>query len=145
DGACPDDPTSSCTLIRDNTVRNNDNANVPAFGLAGSVPVGTGIEISGGQNDTIEGNRLIDNGSWGILVHDYPDTGPPPPVADCSGGTQAGDACFFQAFGNVVRDNSFTHDGFFGNPGNADIGNESSSVVQGNCFSSNTDSAGTLS
>jgi len=149
DGACPPGQTgptgtSSCTVIRNNYVHDNNNPNVPAFGLSGEAPIGTGIEISGGQNDTIVGNRIVRNGSWGVLIHDFPDTEEPPPVSHCEGGIQTGPVCFFQAFGNEVAGNTFTNNGFFGNPGNADIGNEASSAVPGNCFHDNTDTSGTL-
>jgi hypothetical protein len=52
--ACPNGETgptgtSSCTVIRDNYVHDNNNPNVPQFGIAGAAPVGTGIELAGGE------------------------------------------------------------------------------------------------
>jgi hypothetical protein len=81
-------PESSVPFVRD-----NNNPNVPSFGIAGAAPVGTGIEISGGQNDTVVGNRIVHNGSWGVLVHDFPDDETPPPVSNCVGGIQTGPIC----------------------------------------------------
>ncbi|MDP9341441.1 MAG: hypothetical protein M3Q23_04855 [Actinomycetota bacterium] len=149
EGACPAGQTGptgtgSCTVFRFNHVHDNNSPNVPSFGIAGAAPVGTGIETSGGQNDTVVGNRIVHNGSWGMLIHDFPDDETPPPMSNCEGGIQTGPICYFQAFGNEVAGNQFTNNGFFGNPGNADIGNATVSVVPGNCFHDNTDTSGTL-
>ena len=86
-GACPDDASQSCTLIQFNYVHDNNNPNTPGLGLAGSVPIGTGIEISGGRNDTVRGNKVTNNGAWGILINDYPDFSAPTASTYCQGGT----------------------------------------------------------
>jgi hypothetical protein len=91
DGACPGDgvgPTGShsCTLFRGNFIHDNNNPNVPNAGSAAFGPVGTGMVLAGGRNDTVIDNRVQNQGSWGILVVPYPDAGPPPPVAHCEGG-----------------------------------------------------------
>jgi hypothetical protein len=149
-GACPGGGTGptgshSCTIIRNNHVHDNNNPNVPAAGITAAAPVGSGIEISGGSNDTIIGNLVDNNGAWGVIIHDFPDTSTPPPVAHCTGGINlAGAACYFMASGNEVIANVFAHNGFFGNPGNGDVGNAASAVAPGNCFGGNQDLSGTL-
>src|SRR5437879_9295000 len=50
-GLCPSG-TGSCTFVRRNFVHDNNNPNVPAFGLAGEAPAGAGIEIVGATFDT---------------------------------------------------------------------------------------------
>lgn len=69
---CPGRSTQSCTMIRGNFVHDNNDPNVPAFGISGSSLVGAGIEISGGVFDTVAGNRIERQGSRGIVVHDSP-------------------------------------------------------------------------
>src|SRR3989454_1956018 len=78
DGACPAGgvgPTRShsCTLFRKNYIHDNNNPNVPSAGSAAFGPVGTGMVIAGGRNDTIIDNRVRNQGSWGILVVPFPD------------------------------------------------------------------------
>ncbi len=150
DGACPNrDPgplgTGSCTIFRGNLVHDNNNPNSPTDATTALVPIGTGIEVVGGQNDSFVGNTVVRNGGWGILLHDYPDSETPPPGANCQGGTGSGDVCFFMSFGNETAGNHLANNGFFGNPGNVDLGNEASSVTPGNCFHDNTDPAGLTS
>jgi hypothetical protein len=72
DGRCPASATQSCTIIEDNLVQDNNNANTPANGIL--APVGTGIQLAGGEYDTVTGNTIKNQGSWGVLVTDYPDT-----------------------------------------------------------------------
>jgi hypothetical protein len=86
DGACPNDPTKSCTLIQRNYVHDNNNPNVPAFSLAAGSPVGTGIDLSGGRNNTVQYNLVVRNGAWGILANDYPDPSLPAVPTWCAGG-----------------------------------------------------------
>ena len=142
-GLCPDG-TGSCTFIQRNHVHDNNDANAPAAGLAGEAPVGTGIELVGGMFDTIQDNLVENNGAWGIVVHDYPDSETPPPIATCQGGTQLGDVCFFNAKGNIVTRNQLVNNGFFGNPTNGDLANEASATPK-NCFFGNMDPAGLTS
>jgi hypothetical protein len=160
DGACPADPTQSCTLIQFNYVHDNNNPNTPGLGLAGAVPIGTGIEISGGRNDTVRGNKVVNNGAWGILINDYPDLSTPSVPTWCKGGTvgftpTGKDAevlaplltviggptipCYFHAFGNRIIDNVFAGNGSFGNPTNGDLGNFALDYPINNCFVDNVD------
>jgi microcompartment protein CcmK/EutM len=153
DGACPDNGTGptgshSCTVFENNYIHDNNNPNVPATGIAGASPVGTGIFISGGRNDTIANNRIEHNGAWGVLVVLFPDTGTPPPVAHCVGGDPNGlpalglKGCLYPAFGNEVAGNAFQNNGAFGNPTNGDIGLIAEQYDPGNCFHGNTDPGG---
>ncbi|MHB8467658.1 MAG: hypothetical protein ACYDH6_02945 [Acidimicrobiales bacterium] len=155
DGACPGTstqigpglstgPARHCTIIDDNVVDHNNDPNVPGSGIAGSAPVGTGIELSGTENILVRGNSVHDNGAWGIVVHDYPDTETPPPVAHCQGGVGVGaaPACLFQAYGNEVASNRLAHNGFFGNLTNGDLADDTSPHAPGNCFHDNVDVQG---
>jgi hypothetical protein len=170
-GACPNPNeisavgTHSCTIWRNNNFHDNNNPNVPGAGtggLAGSAPVGSGLVLAGTENDTVIGNIFARNGSWGVLVTDLPDEEDPPkdiPSQNCNGGISllpngspaigtvysGGALCYFQAFGNDVRDNRFVGNGFYKNPGNADIGLFALPHNPGNCFSGNTDPAGLTS
>src|SRR5205823_5658777 len=121
-GQCPGG-TGSCTIFRRNHVHDNNNPNVPAAGISGEAPVGTGIEIVGGMFDTIEDNVVENQGAWGIVTHDFPDTETPPPIAHCEGGIQSGPVCVFEAKGNVTTGNLLQNNGFFGNPTNGDLAN----------------------
>lgn len=62
-------------------MHDNNNPNVPGAGSAAAGPVGTGMSLSGGRNDTILNNVFTNNGAWGIILVPYPDSGPP-----CTGG-----------------------------------------------------------
>ena len=143
DGRCPGSATKICTLIRNNYVHDNNNPNVPGFGIAASGAVGAGIELAGASYNNVYGNRVENEGSWGIIVHDLPDTETPPPASHCQGGVQLPGACDFISKGNLVHDNVFRHNGGFGNPSNGDLGNQST-ADPGNCFYGNTDAAGPL-
>jgi hypothetical protein len=127
----------------DNYVHDNNNPNVPTAGGAAAGPVGTGMSISGGRDDTIIGNRFIDNDAWGLVLVPYLDSGAP-----CTGGTMnepTSGRCLFDDWGDAVLDNTFADDGGYGHPTNGDIGwvnYESGHPTP--CFSGNTDSTGTL-
>jgi hypothetical protein len=142
-GACPDGP-GSCTIIQRNYVHDNNNPNVPLSGIAGEAPTGAGIEISGGSFDTVTDNRVENQGAWGIVIHDFPDTETPPPLSHCQGGVGQGSTCLFPAMGNLITQNQLAGNGFFGNPSNGDLANESSANPR-NCFSGNVDLAGLTS
>ncbi len=158
DGSCPDEPTRSCTLIRRNHVHDNNNPDTPALGLTAGAPVGTGIDLSGGRNNTVRDNLVENNGAWGILVNDYPDpTGPevpaycaggtigfqPPPPYDAFFGAVFGPMvpCYFHAFGNQVLENRLASNGTFANPTNGDLANAALPYPTTNCFAGNVDPA----
>jgi hypothetical protein len=150
DGACPDHPGKSCTFIQRNFVHDNNNPNTPVFGLTAGSPVGTGIDLSGGRNDTVRDNRVVRNGAWGILINDYPDPSLPAVPAWCQGGDTFFNPpapfdqilgpvipCYFHAFGNLVEDNLLAGNGFFGNPTNGDLAVAQLPYSAGNCFDDN--------
>ncbi len=142
-GACPGG-TKPCFFIEHNVIKNNNNPNVPTFGLAGAI--GTGVEISGGAYDTVRDNLIIHNGAWGVVTHDFPDTETPPPGSHCQGGIQVSpQLCDFPAHGNKIDANFFSDDGFFGNVTNSDmatVGLLPNSATPRNCFYGNRDAAG---
>ena len=146
DGRCPGSATRSCTIIEANLIQANNNPNAP--GNADAPPVGTGIQIAGGAYDTMTGNVIEDQGSWGIVTSDNPDDEQPPPVAHCQGGVQDDPfpgMCLYQARGNQVYGNVFSHDGFFANDKNSDLATETlGSNTPRNCFYRNVDRGGRL-
>ncbi len=141
DGRCPGSTTRSCLIIEHNLIAGNNNANVPTFGLMPAV--GTGVEISGGAYDTVRDNVIANQGAWGVVTHDYPDLEKPPPGSHCQGGIPnkpLPGICLFTAHGNLVYNNLFVHDGFFGNVTNSDlatVGLLTNSATPRNCFFGN--------
>ena len=146
-GACPGNATSSithtgsCWVFMHNYVHDNNNPDVPRVGAAGAGPVGTGMSIAGGRNNTIMKNKFVHNGSWGLMIFPFPDTDTPPPVAHCEGGIETGGpfGCLYDDWGNAAKNNTFKGNGFFGNPTNGDIGQIT--FTDGNpinCFSGNS-------
>ncbi len=126
DGACPKGAKPpvkgavGCWVFMNNYVHDNNTPNVPTAGLAGGGPVGTGMSISGGRFDTVIHNRFVHNGAWGNVVVPFPGSGPP-----CTGGQGTPPnypTCIWDAYGVAVADNSYSKNGFFGNPTNGDIG-----------------------
>jgi hypothetical protein len=153
DGACPKGGTGptgthSCWLFTKNSVHDNNNPNVPTTGSAEAGPVGSGVVIAGGRNDTVSGNHIYNNGAWGVLLVPYPATEEPPPVAHCEGGvgtTYEGKAvCYFDDWGNEVTNNTLSNNGFFANQGNVDLAEISNLENPGNCWHGNTDTSGTV-
>jgi hypothetical protein len=150
DGACPNGATSpiththSCWVFMDNYVHDNNNPNIPSAGAAAAGPVGTGMTISGGRNDTVMHNRFVNNNAWGVAVVAYPDSGPP-----CTGGTLNSPligpgSCLYDDWGVAVVDNTFSHDGGYGNPTNGDFEQLNLETHPSDCFSGNTDTSGAL-
>ena len=82
-GACPNGGTSpiththSCWVFIHNNVHDNNNGNIPEAGDAAAGPIGTGMTIAGGRNDTVMDNTFSNNGAWGVLFLPYPDSGTP--------------------------------------------------------------------
>jgi len=135
--------TRSCWVFMDNNVHDNNNPNVPQNGSAALGPTGTGMTIAGGLNDTVMHNRFANNGAWGVLVAPYPDLSAPVLGQTCSGtgGVEvSGFGCVFDPEGDALLDNTFVHNGFFGNPSNSDFGQITLSANEpSNCFDDNTD------
>jgi hypothetical protein len=141
-GVSPITHTTSCWVFMHNYVHDNNNPNVPSAGLAAEGPIGTGMSISGGRFDTVMDNTFANNGAWGVILVPFPDGGPP-----CTGGVldPVTSLCLYDDWGNVLKNNTFTNNGSFGNPTNGDI-----AVLQSfpdsvnNCLTGNTDTGGTL-
>jgi hypothetical protein len=126
DGSCPNGGTSpiththSCWVFEHNNVHDNNNPNVPAAGLSAQGPVGTGMSVSGGRNDTIMNNTFARNKAWGVIVVPFPDSGPP-----CIGGTPNGlgsGSCLYDEWGDALLNNTFIDNGGYGHPSNGDFG-----------------------
>jgi hypothetical protein len=125
-----------------NDVHDNNNPDVPEAGNAAAGPTGTGMTLSGGRNDTVMDNTFSDNGAWGFLMVPYPDSGKPSLNQSCpkTGGVEeAGLGCVYDPMNDALLDNTFKHDGYFGNPGNADYGQIVYTGGQPqNCYRGNT-------
>ena len=143
-----------CWVFTHNTVENNNNPNVPISGTAGLGPTGTGMTISGGRYDTISNNTFIHNGAWGMAFVPYPEGNLTSDGRTCrgTGGIVAtslkisGLRCLYDPWGGMLSNNTFSGNGFFGNPGNADYAN----LIAGggrpvNCFSGNVEYDASLS
>jgi len=153
-GTCPGNGTSgltgttSCWVFLNNFVHDNNNIDVPSTGYAGAGPVGTGMTISGGRNDTITDNNFVHNGSWGALFVPFPDTDTPPAGITCAGAggtdfTSLGFGCVFDPQNDALLNNTFSQNGFFGNPTNSDYGQVT--LTGGhpqNCFAGNVTPSG---
>ncbi len=151
-GACPNNAispithTHSCWVFMHNNVHDNNNPNAPKAGNASNGPLGTGMTVSGGRNDTVMDNTFTNNGAWGILFAPFPDSGKPDLNQTCSGtgGTEiSGLGCVYEAYGNALLHNTFSHNGFFGNPSNSDY----AQIVltpgkPRNCYQANTAPSG---
>jgi hypothetical protein len=156
-GQCPPGATPqvagahSCWIFFHNFVHDNNNPNVPAAGAAAAAPVGTGLSIEG-RNDTVMDNLFKNNGAWGAVFQPYPDTEKPPADAiSCVGGIRNFSffgmkiRCLYDDWNDELVGNTFTGNGFFGNPTNGDFAE--STFTPGhpiNCFSGNTEGDGQL-
>ena len=146
-GACPHGGTSpvththSCWVFVHNNVHDNNNPDVPKAGNAAAAPIGTGMTVSGGRNDTVMGNTFSNNGAWGTLFIPYPDSGTPSRHQKCRdyGGFQIGGlGCVLEDENDMLAANTYVHDGYFGNPTNADFGQiVLHSGLPSNCYAAN--------
>jgi hypothetical protein len=103
----------------DNYVHDNNNPNVPAAGNAAAGPVGTGMSLAGGRNDTVMDNRFVNNAAWGVIFVPQLESGPP-----CKGGTINGlgqGSCLFDEYNDAMIHNVFSNNGFYGHPSNGDF------------------------
>ncbi len=134
--------THSCWVFVHNRVHDNNNPNVPQQGSASAGPLGTGMTISGGRNDTVMYNTFENNGAWGVLFVPFPDSGTPDPGQSCDSvhGLQVpGFGCVIDAEGNALLHNTFKHNGFFGNPSNGDFGELAFNTGRPtNCYANNS-------
>ena len=118
-------------------MHDNNNPNVPGAGSAAAGPVGTGMSLSGGRNDTILNNVFTNNGAWGIILVPYPDSGPP-----CTGGLNTPAACLYDEYGDAVMGNVFGDNGSFKNVTNGDIAAVNLLPDATDCFSGNVEYEG---
>ena len=150
-GACADNGispithTHSCWVFMHNYVHDNNNPNVPAAGSAAQGPVGTGMSVSGGRNDTIMDNTFARNDAWGVILVPYSDSGPP-----CTGGTPNSPilgpgSCLYDEWGDALIGNRFAHNGGYGNPTNGDFDQLNFESHPSDCYRGNTDASGHLS
>jgi hypothetical protein len=148
DGSCPKGkkPTVKgavgCWVFMNNYVHDNNDPNVPAAGSAAAGPVGTGMSVSGGRNDTIIHNRFSNNKAWGVIFVPYPDSGGP-----CTGGTPNSPilgqgSCLYDEWGDALLDNKFSNNGGYGNPTNGDFDQLNFESHPSDCFRGNTDPKG---
>ncbi|HVC66772.1 MAG TPA: hypothetical protein VND44_04190 [Acidimicrobiales bacterium] len=147
-GACPNNGispithTHSCWVLMHNSFHDNNNPNAPGSGYAGNAPVGTGMTLSGGRNDTVMDNTFANNGAWGFLMVPFPDSSTPEYNQSCSGtgGVQNGAfGCVYDPMNNALLHNTFSHNGYFGNPSNGDYGQITLNAGQpSNCYVGNT-------
>ena len=147
-GDCPNGGTSSitnthsCWVFIHNNVHDNNNGNVPEAGDAAAGPIGTGMTLSGGRNDTVMDNTFSNNGAWGVLFVPYPDSGTPSLHQKCAnfGGFQtSGLGCVFEPEGDALKGNTFVNDGYYANPSNSDFGQiVLHTGLPSNCFTDNT-------
>ena len=130
DGSCPagEKPkikgAHNCWILYKNTFQYN-NQIVPTAGNAGAGPMGTGLTIAGGRNDSLIGNTFKGNKAWGVLVIPFADSDTPPAQWTCasSGGNMfSGLGCIYDSSNIEVVGNTFSQNGAFGNPTNGDIG-----------------------
>jgi hypothetical protein len=142
-GTCPHGGTSpiththSCWVFMHNYVHDNNDPNVPTAGSAEAGPVGTGLSLSGGRNDTIMNNVFKRNNAWGVIFVPYPDSGPP-----CTGGTQTGAACLYDESGDALIHNTFGHNGSYGNPTNGDFAATNLEAGPTDCYRGNHEVGG---
>ena len=124
-GTSPITHTNSCWVLIHNYLHNNNNPTAPAGGSAAAGPVGTGMTVSGGRFDTVMDNTISHNGAWGILFIPYAQQGKPSLHQTCtgSGGHKVpGFGCVLDPEGDALLNNTFSGNGFFGNPSNSDFG-----------------------
>jgi len=144
-GACPNNGispithTHSCWVFMHNRVHDNNNPNIPSAGLAAAGPVGTGMSISGGRNDTVMDNVFYNNDAWGTIFVPFPDSGPP-----CTGGTNIGAVCLYDESGDALLDNTYYDNGGYKNPTNGDFAFTNTEPGPTSCFSGNRDTKGPL-
>ena len=81
-GACPNGGTSPITTptragSSSTTMSTTTTTVTPPRPATRRGPIGTGMTLSGGRNDTVMDNTFANNGAWGTLFVPYPDSGTP--------------------------------------------------------------------
>jgi hypothetical protein len=113
----PDPPQEGATIIG-NYVHDNNDHDVPGAGITAIAPVGNGIEIAGGSNNIIRGNLIKNESHAGVILH----------------------WLFTPPINNQILSNTFIHVGYSGDPGDADIALDGTSLQ--NCIDANVDRTG---
>jgi len=106
----------------------------------------------------VQYNLVTNNGSWGVLLNDYPDYSPntvgpmycqggelnytPPVPYDALYAPLLPIPCYFPSFGNWVKGNVFQGNGFLGNETNGDLANATLAYPNNNCFQGNINLGG---
>ena len=154
DGACPNGKTSpiththSCWVFLHNNVHDNNNGNTPEAGNAAAGPIGTGMTVAGGRNDTVMDNTFANNGAWGVVFLPYPDTGTPSfdqKCEDYNGYQTTGLGCLFEPEGDALKGNTFVNDGFYADPTNADFAQiVAHTGLPSNCYADNIAPQGSI-
>jgi hypothetical protein len=112
------DPPQDGVVIANNYVHDNNQTNTPGAGITAIAPVGYGIELAGGWNNIIRSNLIVNEKHAGVAMHWlYTPT----------------------AFNQVLY-NKFKHVGYAGSPGDADISNDVTGIM--NCSDHNVDITG---
>jgi hypothetical protein len=102
-----------CTIIRNNVISENNNLTVPVNGSTGVAPWGAGVELPGDYADLVEGNKITNNPTDGVLGFEYPN--PFTPENGFEG------TLFFQLAGNRISSNAFLHNGSRGGAFTGDV------------------------
>jgi hypothetical protein len=149
DGACPTGVkppikgAPTCWVFYKNHVYNNNNPDIPSAGSAAAGPVGTGMSISGGRDDTVMDNTFDHNNAWGVIFVPYPDFGPP--CTGGVGGSAPNAACDYDDWGNALLGNTFANNGGYNNPTNGDFAEITTFPGHPqNCYQNNKDTSGPL-
>jgi hypothetical protein len=154
-GGIPAGP-NSCYVIYNNNIYDNNNTNTPGSGLTSVSAIGTGIELAATQHISVIHNQIHDNGTWGVITHDFPD--PESGPANCQGGIDANpgtpaEVCTWFSLGNHVAANTFSGNGTI-SPNGTDVANQASGLTSApsdtvghpndpNCFSGDNPPGGT--
>ena len=146
---------NSCYVIRGNRIHDNNNPNTPGVGLTAVSAIGTGVELAATQHISVLNNQIYNQGSWGVVTHDFPD--PENGPAACNGGIPVPPVfsdpsqvtlCTWFSLGNFVGNNQFWSNGGFNATTNGDIANQApgtakapsdtvGTVPDPNCFKGN--------
>ena len=99
--------THSCWVFIHNYVHDNNNPNVPAAGSAAAGPVGTGMSISGGRNDTVMDNTFVRQQRVGRRSSCRTWTAARRATAACSAARSAPTSCLCDDYGDALVGNTF--------------------------------------
>jgi spore coat protein A len=113
----PDPPQSGVTIVENYVHDNNDN-DVPGAGITAIAPVGAGIGLAGGSEDIVRDNLITNEKHGGVVVG----------------------WLFTPSINSQILYNTFRHDGYSGDPSDADIAYDTTSLQT--CLHKNVDITG---